>query len=590
MSEEKRLRTPIVSVLGHVDHGKTTLLDTIRGTTVARREAGGITQHIGATEVPLEVIKKVCKSPLIEKTRVPGLLFIDTPGHHAFTSLRERGGALADLAILVVDINEGFKPQTVEAINILRRFKTPFVVAANKIDKIPGWKSQSWEMFPESLKNQSESARRELEERIYKLVESLYSHGFSSERYDRIRDFTRNISIIPISALTGEGVPDLLMVIMGLAQRFLENELKLHVDGPAMGTVLEVKEERGFGTTVDAVIYDGVIRVGDLVVLGGIKEPIVTKVRALLKPRPLREMRVESRFMNVEEAVAASGIKIVAPGLEGALAGSPLRVAPEEGLEKVLEEIKFAIGEVRISTDLEGVIIKADTLGSLEALLGELRENKISVRKADVGDITKSDVMEAATMENEVYRCVIGFNVKVTQDAKEIASQEKVRIFTGNVIYNLVDEYVGWVEKLKSESEKRKLEIIARPAKIMILPGFVFRRSNPAIVGVRVLGGNLHNNSELMNEKGIKIGVVKGIQDRGENLSVAERGKEVAIAIDGPTVGRQIKEGEILYVDIPERHAKIIEQDLQEALEDHELEVFREVLKIKREKNPFWGR
>ncbi|MDK2782258.1 MAG: translation initiation factor, partial [Archaeoglobi archaeon] len=221
MSEKKRLRTPIVSVLGHVDHGKTTLLDTIRGTFVAKREAGGITQHIGATEVPLDALKSVCKSPLIEKTKIPGLLFIDTPGHHAFTSLRERGGALADLAILIVDINEGFRPQTVEAVNILRRFRTPFVVAANKIDKIPGWKSEKWRPFTEAFKKQNENAQRLLEERIYRIVESLYSHGFSSERYDRIRDFTRNVCIVPISALTGEGVPDLLLVIMGLAQRFL---------------------------------------------------------------------------------------------------------------------------------------------------------------------------------------------------------------------------------------------------------------------------------------------------------------------------------------------------------------------------------
>lgn len=590
MSEKNRLRTPIVSVLGHVDHGKTTLLDTIRGTVVAKREAGGITQHIGATEVPIDVLKNVCKSPLLEKTKIPGLLFIDTPGHHAFTSLRERGGALADLAILVVDINEGFRPQTVEAINILRRFRTPFVVAANKIDRIPGWKSEKWRTFTEAFKKQNENAQRLLEERIYKLVESLYSQGFSSERYDRIRDFTRNVSIVPISALTGEGVPDLLLIIMGLAQRFLEDELKLRVDGPAKGTVLEVKEERGFGTTVDAIIYDGVIRVGDTIVLGGIKEPIVTKVRALLKPRPLKEMRVESRFISVQEVVAASGIKIVAPDLEGALAGSPLRVSSEEELPKVIEEVKSAIGEIRISTDEEGVIIKADTLGSLEALLGELREKKIPVRKADVGDITKSDVVEAATMENEFYRCVLGFNVRMTQEAKETASQESLRVFLSNIIYSLVDDYVGWVEKLKSESERKKLEIIAKPAKIMILPGFVFRRSNPAIVGIRVLAGNLHNNSELMNERGVKVGVVKGIQDRGENLSVAEKGKEVAIAIDGPTVGRQIKEGDILYVDIPERHAKIIENELQNALEDHELEVFREVLKIKREKDPFWGR
>ncbi|RLF45540.1 MAG: translation initiation factor IF-2, partial [Thermoplasmata archaeon] len=320
-------RQPIVSVLGHVDHGKTTLLDYIRGSAVAKREAGAITQHIGATEVPIDVIYELCGKLLSgKKFSVPGLLFIDTPGHHAFTTLRSRGGALADLAVLVVDINDGIMPQTIEAINILKKYKTPFVVAVNKIDTIQGWRTEKG-IIKSRLEKQGETAKKIFEEKFYEIIERLFEHGFSSERYDRIRNFQKNIALIPISAKTGEGIPELLMILIGLAQRFLEKELATE-RGPAEGTVLEVKEEKGLGTTIDVIIYNGVIRQNDTIVVGGKNKPCVTTIRALLKPKPLDEIRDPSeRFEMVKEVGAATGVKIAAPGLEEVFAGAPLLVA-----------------------------------------------------------------------------------------------------------------------------------------------------------------------------------------------------------------------------------------------------------------------
>ncbi len=576
------LRTPIVAVLGHVDHGKTTLLDKIRGTTFAEKEPGLITQHIGATEVPLDIISKLCGS-LLEGIRIPGLLFIDTPGHHAFTTLRARGGALADIAILVVDLNEGFQPQTIESVNILKQHKTPFIVAANKIDRIHGWRSHDNMLFTEAFKLQSERTQRLLDERIYAIVEGLYNAGFSSDRYDRIRDFTKNISVVPTSARTGEGIPDLLMVSLGLAQRFLEKDLRLHANGPALGTVIEIKEEKGFGITLDAIIYDGVLNTGDQIVVGAFEQPIVTKVRALLKPESA------GGFKRVKRVIAAAGVKIAAPGIENALAGSPVRVVAND-TDKVVADVEKEIRAIAISTQDVGVVIKADTIGALEALTGELSRAEIPISKAGLGEVSRRDVIEAETISDSLYSVVLGFNVDVLPDAKDAAEKSNVSLFVGDVIYGLIEEYQIWFEKQKTLHGKKRYETIVRPGKIKILPGFVFRQSKPAIVGIQVLGGTLRNGVSLVREDGVRVGTLKGIQDRGENVSEIHEGKEVAVSIDGPTVGRQINEGDLLYVEVPEKHAKVMEQELYDALGQSERLMLDEFLTIKRRDNPFWAK
>ncbi|AKB36675.1 Translation initiation factor 2 [Methanosarcina siciliae C2J] len=591
MTDKKNLRTPIVCVMGHVDHGKTTLLDKIRGTAIVSGEAGAITQHIGATEVPIDVIVNKLGDPrLRDRFMVPGLLFIDTPGHHAFTTLRSRGGALADLAIVVVDINEGFKPQTYESLQILKRFKTPFVVVANKIDRIGGWASHKDMPFAATFKQQSPDVQGRLETKLYEVIGELYNQGFAAERYDRVTNFQKTLGVVPASAVTGEGIPDVLMVLLGLAQKFLEANLQYSAKNPGIGTVLEVKEEKGLGATLDVILYDGTLKKGDTVVIGSLGEPIRTKVRALLKPRELSEIRYESKFKQVSKVTAAAGVKISAPGLEGALAGSPIRVATEENLEEIVAQVKSEIDEVRIDTGSVGVMIKADTLGSLEALVHEFQKDEVPIRKAEVGDISHRDAVEASTVEDPLYSVLIGFNVKVHPDARDFLQESTVKVFTSDVIYRLVEDYQKYVKEQQELAEKKIFETIIRPGKFKILPGCVFRQSKPAVVGVRVLGGVVRTNADVMLENGNVVGKIKGLQSEGENISSAKVGKEVAMAIEGATVGRQIKEEDVLYVNVPERHAKVLEHEIYDSLSTDEKETLDIFLTLKRKGNPFWAK
>ncbi len=578
---KQEIRTPILSVLGHIDHGKTSLLDSIRGTAITAKEAGRVTQHIGATEIPIDTIKKICKPLKRDWTgiEVPGLLFIDTPGHHAFASLRKRGSALADVAVLVVDVMEGFQPQTNESLNILRLLKTPFVVALNKIDRVSGWNSAN-KPFIINYKDQPDYARNELDARIYDMVGDLYDKGFSADKYDQIRDFAKTVGIVPLSAQTGEGIADLLLVLIGLSQKFFEMTLRLHLEKAGVGTILEKKEERGLGTTIDVILYDGKISVGDTIVGGGTEEePIVTKVKALLKPRALQEIRVEQRFERVKTVNAASGVKIVAPNIETALPGAQVRVVGEgDVLENVVKLVKSEIEEMRMETSPEGLIIKADTMGSLEALASELRDEEIEeIKKAEVGNISKRDVIDAGTVKNRYFGVILGFNVDLLPDAKEMARENGIPVFISDVIYRLIEEYEDWV---KGEKEKEKREIIERlpaPAKIKILPGCVFRQSKPAIVGVEVLGGKIQTGVDLIKADGTNIGTINEIQDKAESIKSAGLGMQVAISMKKPTVGRQINENDLLYVDISKEEAKALSGLLSADEED----VLAELMKLK---------
>ncbi len=589
-----KIRSPIVSVLGHVDHGKTTLLDFIRGSIIAQKEAGGITQHIGATEVPIKVIEDIggeFLKKLSIKEALPGLFFVDTPGHEAFTTLRKRGGALADVAILIVDLNEGFKPQTYEALNILKMYKTPFILAANKMDKIYGWQTHEGAPFLETFPKQAQSVQEKLDTGVYELVGILHEEGFESERFDRISNFAKQISIVPISAKTGEGVPELLAMLMGLAQQYLKEQLKIEEDAPAKGTILEVKEEVGLGVTIDAVIYDGIMKKDDTIAIMTMNDVITTRIRSLLKPKPLEEIReAKRRFQKIDEVVAAAGIKIVAPNIENAVAGSPLRVA-KDNFEQVKEEILKEIEDIKIDTDELGIVVKADTLGSLEALVNLLRDMKIPIRTADIGDVSRRDVVDASIVKKEdpLYGVIVAFNVKVLPSAAEEIKASDIKLFSSNIIYQLIEDYHEWIQAAEEKKKKAWLEAIIKPAKIRIIPKLIFRNSKPAIVGIEVLSGTVKQDYGLIRKDGARVGKVEGMQDKGKNLKSASKGQKVAMSIKDAIFGKDFEEGDVLYVDIPENHYKILESEFKGKLTEDEYETLNEIVDIKRKENSNWG-
>lgn len=570
-----------------MDHGKSTILDSIRGTDVVSREAGGITQHIGATDVPIETISSLCGELIGSQTfAVPGLLFIDTPGHYSFISLRSRGGALADLAILVIDINEGLKPQTTESISILRKLRTPFVIAANKVDLIPGWRVQKGQPIGESLKAQDPRVSSELDERLYALVGRLYdTGGFSADRFDRITDFTKSVAIVPVSGKTGEGLADLLLILIGLAQKFLDSNLRTE-DGPGEGTVLEVKEDKGMGTVMDTIVYSGTMAVGDTIIISSVKgAPIQTKVRAMLRPKPLGEIRDSNqRFDHVESVSAAAGIRVVAPNLEHAMAGGLVRVASDD-IEKTLEEVQKE-SAINVELSEQGIIVRGDTIGSLEALAFEAKNAAMPMRKIDIGNVSRKDVVEASNFDDPLHRAIFAFSVGVNADARDAARELGVTLFESKVVYKLLEDYDVWCKERSRELEAQKRLKIVYPGKISILRDHVFRVSKPAIVGVRVLAGRIRPGQGLMRDDGRPVGKIKSIRKGEKTLPEARMGDEVAVAIDSATVGRQIDVEDVLLVDMPEGHAREL---LSQKLSMDEQEVLDAVVKIKKKESPFWG-
>ena len=590
------IRQPIVCVLGHVDTGKTLLLDKIRKTSVQAREAGGITQHIGASYFPVETLKQLIGpmlSMLKGQIEIPGLLVIDTPGHEAFTNLRRRGGSAADIAILVVDILRGFEAQTYECIEILKARKTPFLVAINKIDRLPGWKAQPETPFLKSYAAQDPFVKEDLDNRLYGIMGTFSRESLRTDRFDHIKDFTSTIALVPTSAKTGEGIPELLMVLVGLAQQYLKIQLQT-TEGPAKGTVLEVKEEPGLGLTLNTIIYEGTLKKDDTIVVGGKEKPIVTRVRTILVPKPLDEIRdPRDRFSSVDCVFAAAGIKIVASDLEGSLAGAPLyAVPPGESSRKYAKIVTDEIQKIRIATQIDGVILKADTLGSLEAIAEILKQNNVQIRLADVGDVSRRDVIEASVVKtNEpLSGAVLAFGVRILPDAEQEAATNCIPIFKEPIIYNLIDKYLEWLKAKREAKTELELEKLVKPGKILVMNGFVFRRAKPAIFGIEVLAGTLKPKYSLVRaEDGQDVGEVQQIQDKGKALSEAKKGMQVAVSMDKPTVGRHIFEKDILFVRVPEADARMLASSYMEKMTEDEQEALNEYIKTMRKTSPFWG-
>ncbi|MCR4327686.1 MAG: translation initiation factor IF-2 [Nanoarchaeota archaeon] len=577
---KQNIRQPIITVAGHVDHGKTSILDALRNTSVQEGEAGGITQKISFTSYPKEQLKKTC--PLIEKSginlNIPGFLFIDTPGHAAFTNLRKRGGSLADLAVLVIDINEGIKPQTAEVIQILKINKTPFIIALNKIDKISGWKKIEGDL-KNSVESQNPRVKENFTEKYYTLQGSLQSHGFDPDLFYNITDFTKKIAIVPCSAHTREGIPELILMLVGLSEKFLSKRLELHED--PKGVMLEVKKEKA-NSSIEAILYDGKLKRTDEIAVASLSgEPIVTKIRILEEVKPL-----SSKFATSEEVNASTGIRMQLVEKTEILPGMPF-VKFKNNLKEITEQFKKEIGE-SIKTDKHGIIAKADSLGSLEALLVLLKQNNVSVVKVGIGEINKADAISAkANLDiNELDSVIVGFNVGISEDSKEISS--KVKMITNDIVYKIIEDLVFWRKEKQMEIEKKRLMELSSICKVELLPEYVFRNTKPAIFGVRIVGGKLTKKISMIDEDDEKIGNIKNIQSEQKSVEEALEGIEVAVSIPNINYERQLKGKRFLYSNMGESQFKEFKKN-KDLLTGSEIKVLKEIAEIKRKEKEDWG-
>ncbi|KAF9085273.1 hypothetical protein BGX29_001438 [Mortierella sp. GBA35] len=497
------LRSPIACILGHVDTGKTKLLDKIRQTNVQEGEAGGITQQIGATYFPLETIKQ--KTAVLNKDgskvyKLPGLLVIDTPGHESFTNLRTRGSSLCNIAILVVDIMHGLEPQTLESLKLLRDKKTPFIVALNKIDRLFGWKAIPDNSFVDSLAQQSESVKREFETRKNATITAFQENGLNATLYYDNKNMGKYVSLVPTSAHTGEGIPDMIMLLVELTQTRMSERLMYISELEC--TVLEVKVIEGLGTTIDVVLSNGVLREGDRIVLCGLNGAIATNVRALLTPQPLKELRVKSAYVHHKEVKASLGIKIAAPDLEKAIAGSRLMVVgPDDDEDELKDEVMSDLKTLLTSIDKSGngVCVQASTLGSLEALLEFLRVSKIPVSGINIGPVHKKDIMRASTMleKSKELACLLCFDVKVDKEAEAMAEEMGIKIFKADIIYHLFDQFTAYHKQLTEERRRDQAPSAVFPCILKMVPGAIFNKKDPIVIGVDVVEGVMKTGTPL---------------------------------------------------------------------------------------------
>jgi len=576
------IRQPIVTVAGHVDHGKTTILDSIRKTEVQEGEAGGITQRISFTLFPREDIIKRC--PLLQedhaRVEIPGFLFIDTPGHAAFSNLRKRGGALADLAVLVIDINEGIKPQTAEVIEILKINKTPFIIALNKIDNISGWQRTHNNVI-QNINSQATNVKQEFNEKLLTLVGSLHSHGFNAAPFYDIKDFTSELALVPCSGRTGEGIDELIMTLCGLSQKFLKGRLALAKE--AKGVVLEIKKQKTM-QYIEAILYDGILAVKDDIAIASFdaEKPIIGKIRILEEIMP-----VSDKFKPAHKAHAATGIRMQLTENVEVLPGMPFMLY-SDNKEQIIEEFKKQVTE-KVKTDEKGIIIKADSLGSLEALMVLLREEGIKICKAGIGNIDKKDVISANTnLKRDPSEAVIlGFNVEHEEDIKELPL-DKIKIIEDDVVYKLIENIKEYQEEKRKEIEKEKLMKLATICRLKILHEYVFHNSNPAIFGVKVEAGKLKDGTRLINSNGKEVGTVKKVQSEGKGVNEAEQGMEVAISIPGVNFDRQLADEEELYSDLSAGQFREFKEN-KDVLNKGEVEVLQKIAQIKRKEDVSWG-
>lgn len=578
------IRQPIISTLGHVDAGKTTLLDTVRKTAIASKEAGGITQHIGASEVPIDIIRKICEClPNFNpgSLHIPGLLFIDTPGHEAFTNLRRRGGSIADLAILVIDIMDGVQPQTVEAIKILKEYKTPFVIAANKVDALSGWQKQKTYSLAESLSKQYDEVKDMLNTKLFELIGDVSKYGLQSNIYTEVKEFQKEIAIVPMSAVTGEGTAELLMLVAGLSQKFLEMKLNIEVNGPGRGAILERKEIRGLGTVIDVILYDGTLHTNDVIAFADESGEVqTTKIRALLKPKPLREIRESaSGFMYVDSASAATGVRISAVGLDNAIVGSTIIDSSDPNYIKSIKSEFVGL----FKTDPSGPILKADSIGGIEGMSKMFESINVPISKKAIGNVTKRDILDAFSMNavNQAYATVLAFNVGIENDAQEAAEASGVNIIRDSIIYKIIDDYKELVEKIEKSKKDAALGRMVLPAKLKVLPNSCFRVSHPAVFGVEVLVGTIKPGYVMINEVGARVGKIKEIQDKKSSLPEAKTGAEVAISMEEPSFGRQVRENQVLYTRIGRQNAMLLKGEFSSLINEDEADLLNEILALK---------
>ncbi|KAF4650086.1 hypothetical protein FOZ61_000687 [Perkinsus olseni] len=539
------LRAPVICVLGHTDAGKTKLLDRIRSSKVQEGEAGGISQHIGATMLPREALARISASLQRDEElemKVPGLLLLDTPGHETFNNLRHRGSSICDVGIVVVDIMHGVEKQTKEAIALLRDQRRPFVLALNKVDRLYGWQPDTSASIRKALENQQGGTSDEFHTRWTKVRVQLAELGLNASLcWELGRHEKKDISVVPVSALTGEGIPDLLFLLSSFCQRFLSNRLAMKAS-PLVCTVLEVREVVGMGVCADVILVQGSLHEGDHISLRSRSSEVVTStIRALVTPKPLEELRSQSggaaAYNYYHSVTGTAAVRISGPNLSNVQAGSLLTV--DETKARSIAPTTVTSPCVNLANGV-GITMKCSSMGGVEALTKLVKDLRAPIGLAAIGDVHLLDIRKTSCVlsNHSKYGIVLAYDVKVNSDARSEAEKLGVRIIEGNVIYKLVEELKMYLEEKEAERQREEAAMAVFPCVVSIVPSLVLSRKPPLHFGLYVEEGVLRIGTPLCvaSRKQVQLGKVVSMKSTNDEKAVEEAtaGDTVMVRLTAP--------------------------------------------------------
>ena len=531
-------RSPIMCIMGHVDTGKTTLLDNIRNTHVQDGEAGGITQQIGASFIPPETL--INRSGI---SKIPGLLMIDTPGHEAFANLRHRGSSLCDIAIVVIDITGGLEQQTIQSINILVKSNIKFIFALNKIDRMYGWSSVKNRDIRSSL-NENLISNEEFKNRLKNITTQIMKVGLNAELFWENYSPQDTISICPFSAKTGEGISDLLKLVTSICQNEMSEQITFKEDLKCI--VIEKTINETLGSSIDVILINGTLKRGDNISIQTNDGIINTTIKNLLTPPPNRESRVKTDYLHFESVKGSMGVKIVANNIDKAIVGTQINFTTDNNIELELPEmssIKLQDESIKLQNESiklqdEGITIYASTQGALEALVHYLQKEctpAVPISNVLIGNVTKKHIVKLSISKStkKEYSTILAFNVLIDDDAQELANKNGIKIFSAEIIYHLFDFYKKYRDEMIEERKSLYRPQVVFPCILKILEKHVYNKKNPLIFGVSILEGNLHIGTPIItSDTKTYIGRVIGIQLNSNEVTIGKKGAEVCIKVE----------------------------------------------------------
>ena len=585
---DNTLKAPICCIVGHVDAGKTSLLDRLRNTNIQEKEVGGITQHIGSTFFPIETIENSCssiKGKFEVICNIPGILMIDTPGHSEFQSLRDVGTSICDLGILIIDIEESIQEQTKEAIKLLKEKKIPFVVAVTKLDKINGWKTTKSPNLREALKEQSKDMSMMLMAKLEDIKYDLSKEDINAEFYFKNSNPKQIYSIVPVSSKTGEGIADLLALLVYTAQNWMLK--KIIYQDTVSCTIMESKYDKHNGYTIDVILNNGTINVGDKFVVSTITGPNICTVRNLLIPSALTQLGKKTNWDYKDSVRASIGCKIIGSNLDGAYPGThlfPIKTngaSASAGASTEADAINNANQEINAvwkSYDFisPGVFIGTQTFGELDAGYSIFQKAGINVAGAYIGEPSNKFIdlilmkTEADTLpENRIYLYFGAFN---NTDVFEYAKKNNITLLSSEVIYKLVELYKIEKEKIIKARQNTTNNNAIFPVEMVILKQYIFMKggSDHLMFGVKIKKGTLYKNTPIcIPEKNVHLGKVLNIQFEHKEKEKGEEGQEICIRLDNPNqliINRQFDVTDKLIAQLSRESIDILKRDYKEVV------------------------